>query len=125
VLRLPGLCGILLSLDSWHRRSLPFVVANTADLFEILAAWGAATRVHSVIASGFALASMPSISATIRTIPSDDDLTLSMIRPTSSTICVGLGEGVWLVVVSIAVILPECAMISQRVTINARKVSEM
>ena len=39
-------------------------------------------------------------------IPSDDDLTLSMIRPTSITICVGLGEGVWSAVVSIGVVLP-------------------
>ena len=58
-------------------------------------------------------------------LPSDDDLTLSMIRPTSTTIGVGLGEGVWLLVVPIAVVLPECAMVSQGVTINARKVNEM
>ena len=58
-------------------------------------------------------------------IPSDDDMTLSMIPPTSTTICVGLGEGVWSAVVPIAVVLPECAMISQRVTMNAGKVSGM
>ena len=86
---------------------------------------GAATRFHSVVASGFALASMPSISATTCMIPSDYDLTLSMIRPTSTTIGVGLGEGVWSLMVPIDVVLPNCAMVSQGVTINARKVSEM
>ena len=86
---------------------------------------GAATRFHSVVASGFALASMPSISATTCMIPSDYDLTLSMIRPTS--ISIGFGEGVWSAVVPIGVVLPECAMISQgvTVTINAREIEKV
>ena len=70
---------------------------------------------------------MSSISARIFTIPSDDDLTCSMIRPTSMTISVGLGEGIWSAVVPIGVVLPECAMISQEVTvtINARKIRKV
>ena len=70
---------------------------------------------------------MSSISATIFTIPSVDNLTLSMIRPTSITISVSLGEGVWSAVVPIGVVLPECAMISQgvTVTINARNIREV
>ena len=63
---------------------------------------------------------MSSISATIFTIPSDDDLILSMIRPTS--ICIGPGGEGWSAVVPIGVLLPDCAIISQgvTVTINAR-----
>ena len=68
---------------------------------------------------------MSSISATIFTIPSDDDLTLSMIRPTS--ICIGPGGEGWSAVVPIGVVLPECAMISQGVTviINARGIGKV
>ena len=58
-------------------------------------------------------------------IPSDDDLALSMIRPMSTKTGAVLVEGFWSVVMPVVVLLPECAMVSQEITMNVREVNKI